>query len=61
MNVNIFSISQVMFMLDVMKEDRERWCKFGNDEDVINEYDAIIDKLRTRIEEHNGMRKAITA
>lgn len=62
MESNSFSIGDVMFMLDVMKEDKVRWDKkMGIDKDIIDEYDSIISKLESRLEAYHGMKRAVNS
>jgi hypothetical protein len=58
MDINTFKISEVMFMLDIMKADKKEWCKTGNDEDVIAEYDSIISKLESKLNDYQGINRA---
>lgn len=61
MDSNIFSISEVMLMIDVMREDKVRWSKIGNDKDVLDAYDSIISKLKNGLDDHHGMSRAMEA
>lgn len=59
MDINTFTISEIMFMVDIIKLDKKNWCLIGDDKDVINEYDSIIAKLENRLADYHGMNKAM--
>jgi hypothetical protein len=55
-----FDISECMLLIDVVKEDRQRWFeKYPEPSDILDAYDSIIMKLQQRIDEYNGFQRAL--
>lgn len=61
MKIDTLKISECMFLIDIVREDKKRWCQYGDDQDVIDEYDSIIRKLKNRIDDHHGTINALRA
>jgi hypothetical protein len=59
MNMDVLTVSEYMLVLDIVRADKKEWIKIGSDQDVIDAYDSIIQKIENRINDYMGYGRAL--